>query len=106
MSIEDSFGNLVTSDNSTTVTVALGANPGGSTLSGTLTQTATGGVATFNNLSLNNTATGYTGAQAITFSGPANSPNNTAPTYPATVNFTAGVGTASITLTNAASTTR
>ena len=52
-----------------------------------------------------NTATGYTGAQAVVFSGPSNSPNGHAPTYPATVNFTGGVGTASITLTDAQSTT-
>jgi Tol biopolymer transport system component len=42
------------------ITIALGANPGGSTLSGTLTQAAVGGVATFANLSLNNNGAGYT----------------------------------------------
>jgi type II secretory pathway pseudopilin PulG len=52
-----------------------------------------------------NVATGYTGAQAITFTGPSNSPTGTAPIYPATVTFTAGVGTASITLVDAQSTT-
>ena len=30
-----------------------------------------------------NTATGYTGSKTIVFSGPSNSPNSTAPTYPA-----------------------
>ena len=50
-----------------------------------------------------NTATGYTGSQSVTFSGPLNPPNSTAPTYPATVSFSAGVGTASITLYKAAS---
>ena len=52
-----------------------------------------------------NTATGYTGAQAVVFSGPSNSPNGHAPTYPASVTFTSGVGTASITLFDAQSTT-
>lgn len=52
-----------------------------------------------------NTATGYSGSQTITFSGPANSPNGTAPSYPATVSFSSGSGTASITLFRAASTT-
>ena len=52
-----------------------------------------------------NTATGYTGSKTITFSGPANSPNGTAPSYPASVTFTAGVGTASVTLYDAQSTT-
>ncbi|SRR6266566_10107533 len=42
------------------VTVALGANPGGSTLSGTVTVPSARGVATFRNLSLNNAGTGYT----------------------------------------------
>ena len=48
-----------------------------------------------------NVATGYTGSQPVTFTGPSNGPNGTAPSYPATVNFTAGVGTASITLVDA-----
>src|SRR5439155_474963 len=42
------------------VTVALGSNPGGSTLSGTTPVAAVGGVASFGDLSLNRTATGYT----------------------------------------------
>src|SRR5205814_973593 len=42
------------------VTVALGNNPGGSTLSGTTTVAAVNGVATFVDLSLNKTGTGYT----------------------------------------------
>ena len=61
-----------------------------------------------------NTATGFTGTQCITFSGPANSPNGNVPAYPArgacaagqsSVTFAAGVGTASITLYKAGSTT-
>src|SRR5208283_5850683 len=52
-----------------------------------------------------NTATGYTGAKAIVFAGPSNSPNNTAPTYPASSTFSAGIATPSITLTDAQSTT-
>jgi len=40
----------------------------------------------------------YTGVHTITFSGPGTSPGGTAPTYPATVSFTAGVGSATITL--------
>src|SRR5213078_4290574 len=41
------------------IAVALGNNPGGSTLSGTTTTAAVGGVATFVDLSLNKTGTGY-----------------------------------------------
>jgi hypothetical protein len=52
-----------------------------------------------------NTATGYTGAKTISFSGPSSSPNSTAPKYPASVNFSAGSGKASITLYKAESTT-
>jgi hypothetical protein len=42
------------------VTVAIGANPGSATLSGTTTVPAVAGVATFSNLSINNSGTGYT----------------------------------------------
>ena len=57
--VQDQFGNLVTTA-SNAVTIALANNPGGSTLSGTLTHNAMNGVATFNDLSLNHTGTGYT----------------------------------------------
>jgi hypothetical protein len=43
-----------------TVTIILGANPGGSTLSGTMSATAVNGVATFPGLSLNLAGSGYT----------------------------------------------
>ena len=52
-----------------------------------------------------NTATSYTGSQAITFTGPATSPGGTAPAYPASVTFTNGVATPSITLYDAQTTT-
>lgn len=55
----DQFNNVVTSDTSP-VTLAIGTNAGGSTLSGTATHNAIAGVATFNDLSLNKTGTGYT----------------------------------------------
>ena len=56
---ENSSGNLITSFNGT-VTVALANNPGGATLGGTLSVTASGGVATFSGLTLNKAASGYT----------------------------------------------
>jgi streptogramin lyase len=56
---ETSSGSSITSFNGT-VTVALASNPGGATLSGTLTATASDGVATFSGLSLNKAAPGYT----------------------------------------------
>ena len=42
------------------VTLTFGANPGGATLSGTTTVAAVAGVASFNNISLNKAAAGYT----------------------------------------------
>ncbi|MEX0899224.1 MAG: IPT/TIG domain-containing protein [Gammaproteobacteria bacterium] len=58
--VEDQFGNVVSTDNATQVTVAIAANPGGGTLSGTATATAVAGVASFSNLSINRSGTGYT----------------------------------------------
>ena len=42
------------------MTVALANNPGGDTLGGTLSVTATSGVATFSGLTLTKAASGYT----------------------------------------------
>jgi hypothetical protein len=44
------------------------------------------------------TDTSYVGVKTITFSGPGTAASGTAPTYPATVTFVAGVGSASVTL--------
>ncbi|HEX6746985.1 MAG TPA: Ig-like domain-containing protein, partial [Longimicrobium sp.] len=57
--IQDALGNLVTTatDN---VSMAIGNNPAGGTLSGTTTVAAVGGVATFSNLSIDKAGTGYT----------------------------------------------
>jgi hypothetical protein len=57
--VEDSLGNVVASDSSS-VTLSIGTNPSGGTLSGTLTATAVNGVATFSNLAINNSGVGYT----------------------------------------------
>jgi hypothetical protein len=52
-----------------------------------------------------NTAKSYAGAKTLSFSEPASSPSGKAPSYPATVTFTTGAGTASIKLYDAQSTT-
>jgi S-adenosylmethionine hydrolase len=52
-----------------------------------------------------NTAKSYAGAKTLSFSEPSNSPSGQAPSYPATVTFTSGAGTASIKLYDAQSTT-
>jgi uncharacterized delta-60 repeat protein len=57
--IEDAYGNVVTTAGNT-LTVALASNPGATTLGGTLTATASNGVATFSGLTLTKAATGYT----------------------------------------------
>jgi hypothetical protein len=80
------------------------SNPGtqtaGNSFNETLTAQDAGG----------NTVSTFTGANCVTFSGPLNSPNGNAPTYPArgacpagssSVTFSNGVGTASVTLFDA-----
>jgi hypothetical protein len=59
VAIQDAYGNTVTSA-STSVSVTLGTNPGGGILTGTLTNSTVNGVATFSDLSVDKTATGYT----------------------------------------------
>jgi streptogramin lyase len=66
---QDISGNLITSFNGT-VTLALANNPGGATLGGTLTATASGGVATFSGLTLTKAASGYTLTAATPGLGP------------------------------------
>jgi uncharacterized protein YcfJ len=55
----DAHGNTAT-DFAGDVTVAIGDNPSGGTLSGTMTMTAVAGVATFADLSIDQTGPGYT----------------------------------------------
>ena len=60
---QDAFGNTATGFTGN-VTVALSANPGSATLSGTAAVAAVAGVATFSTLSLDKAASGYTLAAA------------------------------------------
>jgi len=62
--ILDAGGNLTAS--TANVTVAIGSNPGTSTLGGTPTVAAVAGIATFSNLTLNNAGNGYTLTAAST----------------------------------------
>ena len=57
--ILDQFGDTVP-DATNTVTVALGANPSGATLTGTTTVTAAAGVASFSDLHIDRPGSGYT----------------------------------------------
>lgn len=58
--VRDRWDNVCTSDNTTSVTVVIGNNPGGGTLSGTTSQTASNGVAAFGDLSIDLAGNGYT----------------------------------------------
>ena len=59
VTLTDAFGNLVTGA-SGMVTLALGANPGGAALSGTVSRALTGGQASFPGLALDRPGAGYT----------------------------------------------
>ena len=95
--IHDTNGNLISNDNSTQITLSIGNNAGGGTLSGTKIVTASGGVATFDNLSIDKTGQGYTlsAASSPTLTGVTSNPFNITPGpfdhftitgYPTTVN--------------------
>lgn len=58
VAIQDASGALV--NETSTVTIAIGNNAGAGTLSGTTVVSAVGGIATFNNLSINKSGVGYT----------------------------------------------
>jgi hypothetical protein len=60
VAVEDSFGNVLTSDKTDQVTLAIGTNPAGGTLGGTTTVTVKSGVATFGKLSIDKPGSGYT----------------------------------------------
>jgi hypothetical protein len=59
VAVQDALGNRVTGI-SGSITVAIGTNPSGGVLSGTLTQPINAGAASFPTLSINNVGTGYT----------------------------------------------
>ena len=59
VAIQDDLGRTVSSATAA-VTIGLGSNPGGATLTGTLTVSAVNGVATFSNLVLDRPGDGYT----------------------------------------------
>lgn len=65
VAIQDVFANLVLSATSP-VAIAIGTNPSGGKLSGTTTATATSGVATFANLAIDRSGSGYTLAATAT----------------------------------------
>ncbi len=60
VAVEDANGNIETSNNTTQVSLAIGTNPAGGTLSGGSAVTVASGIATFSGLSINTAGTGYT----------------------------------------------
>jgi hypothetical protein len=60
VAVVDAFGNVETGDTSDTVTLSLGNNPSGGTLSGTLSVPVSSGVATFSDLAIDRAGMGYT----------------------------------------------
>ena len=58
--VRDQWNNVCTSDNTTNVVVVINNNPVGGTLSGTTPQTASSGVASFDDLSIDMVGNGYT----------------------------------------------
>ncbi len=80
VALEDAGGNVTAATNP--VTIAIGNNPGGATLSGTVTRSAVAGVATFDDLVLDRTGTGYT---LVASSG------NTTPATSAAFNVATGI---------------
>jgi hypothetical protein len=83
VSVADSTGSTTLGYNGS-VTIALGTNPGGAHLSGTTVEPVSGGVATFNDLRLDQPGTGYTlVASASGLTGAASNPFDvTAPPPP------------------------
>jgi hypothetical protein len=81
VAVRDNLGNLVTSSTAS-ITIGIGSNPGGGTLSGTTTRNAVSGVASFTDLVITQVGTGYTLAASSPGFAAANSGafNITAPT--------------------------
>ncbi len=106
VSLEDSNGNVIVSDSTTVVTLDIGTNPNGGTLSGTATAQASGGVATFSSVSINKTGIGYTlTASASGYSSATSNGFNITPGSKSTAVFslqpangTAGAALASVTV--------
>src|SRR5437016_1869813 len=91
VTIQDAQGNTVTTA-TTSITLAIGTNPGSGTLAGTTTVAAVNGVATFANVSINSPGTGYTlTASATTLAGASSSSFNIAALTFAAVSAGGGV---------------
>jgi alpha-tubulin suppressor-like RCC1 family protein len=100
LAVIDQYNNVVTTATGS-ATMQMGFNPGLGTLSGTTTQALTGGVATFNDLSINKAAPSYTlSATSGSFNAVNSTPFNVFAGAPAKLTFAfsmAGIDYASMT---------
>jgi hypothetical protein len=101
VAIQNAKGEVATSDDATQVTLQIAANPASGALSGTATATVVDGVATFTNLSIDKSGTGYTlQATAASLTGATSAQFNIVPGVATTLAFvtqpTSGVAGASI----------
>jgi hypothetical protein len=87
VAVQDTFGNAETGDSTTSVTLALGTNPGGGTLSctniGGLTVTVSGGTASYTGCAITKPGSGYKLTATST-------PSRTAPVNANSFNITTG----------------
>jgi hypothetical protein len=73
VAVVDAQGEVITNDPGDAITIALGANPGGATLGGTLEVKPVNGVAEFDDLTLDKAAAGYTLVASRADAGPGTS---------------------------------
>jgi hypothetical protein len=89
VAVVDAQGEVITSDPGDAITIALGTNPGGATMDGTLEVKPVNGVAVFDDLTLDKAATGYTLVASRADAGPGtSSPFAIGPGAPAALDFT------------------
>jgi len=94
VAVQDATGTTVTTATND-ITLAFGANPGGGVLAGTVTVAAVGGVATFTDLSIDNTGVGYTlSATSLNLTGATSIPFSVVSGLPAKLAFTLQPGPA------------
>ena len=100
VAIEDALGDVVTTA-TTAVTIALGTNPTGAALTGTVTVNAVAGLAVFNGLAVTKVGTGYTlVASATGLTGATSAAFNVTSAVAATTMTTAGRSLAFLTSPN------
>ncbi|HYX80974.1 MAG TPA: hypothetical protein VE714_01185, partial [Gemmatimonadales bacterium] len=86
--VQDGSGNVLTSA-TPPITIAIGTNAGGGTLTGTVSQNAVNGVATFTDLSLDKVGSGYTlTATASGYTGATSAGFGVTPAAPVRLTFT------------------